>query len=80
MHEAFCLYAERDIFRPYKKYHSTVRETCKMAERLEIKNLILYHTEDKNIQTRKQLYLSEGKQYYRGNLFVLDDREKIVIE
>ena len=51
-----------------------------MAERLEIKNLILYHTEDKNIQTRKQLYLSEGKQYYRGNLFVLDDREKIVIE
>ncbi len=79
MHEAFCMYAERDLFQPYKKHHSTVKEACEMAERLEIKNLILYHTEDKNIEMRKQLYLSEGQQFYHGNLFVPDDREKIIL-
>lgn len=80
MHEAFCLYAERDIFKPYQKYHSTVRDACETAEKLQIENLILYHTEDKNIRNRKQLYLSEGKQYYHGNLVVPDDREVIVVE
>lgn len=80
MHEAFCLYAERDIFQPYKKSHSTVKDACETAERLQIKNLILYHTEDKNIQKRKELYLAEGKQYYSGNLFVPDDREIILLD
>ena len=26
--EAFCLYADRDRFKPYEKHHSTVREAC----------------------------------------------------
>lgn len=79
MHEAFCLYKEKSIFKPYEKNHSTVKEACERAEKLKIKNLILYHTEDMHIQERKELYLAEGKQYFSGNLFVPDDRDRIKI-
>ena len=71
--EAFCLYGQRDIFKPYEKHHSTVREACELAEQLKVPNLILYHTEDRNILQRKKLYTEEGKQFYHGNLFVPDD-------
>ena len=47
LHEAFCLYSQADIFQPYEKNHSTVADACKLAEELKIKNLVLYHTEDK---------------------------------
>lgn len=73
LHEAFCLYSEADIFNPYKKHHSTVKDACELAEQLNIENLILYHTEDKNIKNRRELYLSEGKKYYKGNLYIPDD-------
>jgi len=79
MHEAFCLYAERDIFKPYEKSHSTVKEACELAEKLDIKNAILYHTEDTHIKDRKALYLAEGKEYYSGNLWIPDDGEEIEI-
>lgn len=75
MHEAFCLYSQAEQFRPYEKHHSTVMDACKLAETLGVKNLILYHTEDKNIANRKALYSEEGKQYYTGNLYIPDDLE-----
>lgn len=77
LHEAFCLYAERDIFDPYKKHHSTVKDACELAETLQVKNLLLYHTEDKNITERKTLYAREGRQFYHGNLFIPDDLETL---
>lgn len=79
MHEAFCLYSERDIFKPYEKSHSTVKDACELAAQLEIKNLLLYHTEDSHLQERKALYRAEGQQYYDGNLYVPDDGEQIEI-
>lgn len=75
MHEAFCLYAQADVFKPYEKHHSTVREACQLAQRLNVKNLILYHTEDKNILRRKELYTEEGRSFYDGNLYVPEDLE-----
>lgn len=75
LHEAFCLYEERDRFSPYEKHHSTVREACELAERLHIPHLVLWHTEDKNLKERKRRYTAEGKQFYRGSLSVPDDRE-----
>ena len=74
-HEAFCLYEEREIFKPYEKEHSTVKDACELGERIGVKNLILYHTEDKHIKERKELYLKEGKPYFHGDLYVPDDRE-----
>lgn len=70
LHEAFCLYAQADIFSPYEKHHSTVKDACELAEQLHVKNLILYHTEDTNLSKRRELYTAEGKEYYKGNLYV----------
>ena len=75
MHEAFCLYSQRDVFKPYEKHHSTVKDACVTAGELEVPNLVLYHTEDRNLAHRKRLYTEEGRAYYSGNLFVPEDLE-----
>ena len=77
LHEAFCLYAQAERFKPYEKHHSTVKDACELAQRMQVENLLLYHMEDENISCRKRLYLEEGKKYYHGNLYVPDDLEKI---
>lgn len=77
LHEAFCLYLDRDIYKPYEKHHTTVKEACEHAEELGAKNLILYHTEDRNLADRRRLYTEEGRQYYHGNLIVPDDLDRI---
>ena len=46
LHEAFCLHSQAETFKPYEKHHSTVKDACELAERLGVKNLLLYHTED----------------------------------
>lgn len=77
LHEAFCLYSQADIFNPYKKHHSTVKDACQLAEKLGVKNLLLYHTEDRNLSERKKQYTEEGSQHYHGNLYIPDDLECI---
>ena len=77
LHEAFCLYSERDHFDPYEKHHSTVKDACELAEKLNVRNLLLYHTEDKNLARRKKLYTEEGSQYYKGNLYIPEDLESL---
>ena len=42
-----------------------------------MKNLILYHTEDKNLSRRKEWYTREGTRYYSGNLLIPDDLDVI---
>ena len=49
------------------------------SEELRAKNLILYHTEDKNLADRRKLYTEEGQQYYHGNLIVPDDLDRILL-
>ena len=53
------------------------KDASELAEQLGVQNLILYHTEDKNIVRRKELYTEEGKKYFSGNLYVPEDLEKI---
>jgi ribonuclease Z len=77
LHEAFCLYSEKDIFRPYEKNHATVMDACKNAEKLNAKTVIMYHTEDKNMVNRKKLYTEEGKRFFRGNIIVPEDLDVI---
>lgn len=79
LHEAFCLYSQREKFKPYEKFHTTVKDACEMAEALQIKNMILYHTEDQNYANRKELYLAEGTPYFSGNLYVPYDLERFVL-
>ena len=77
LHEAFCLHAQADIFSPYEKHHSTVKDACEAAEELGVSNLLLYHTEDRSFPHRKKLYTDEGQKYFSGNLWIPDDLECI---
>lgn len=77
MCEAFCLYADRDTFKPYEKCHSTALDAGKLAEKLGVKNLILYHTEEKTLANRKENYTREAAKNFKGRIFVPDDLEVI---
>ena len=80
LHEAFCLYEQRDIYKPYEKCHSTVKDAAELAKRLCVKNLVLWHTEDDTIRKRKSLYKKEAKKYFKGKIFVPYDGEIIELE
>lgn len=80
MSEAFCLYADRERFQPYKKHHSTALDAARLANNLGVKNLILYHTEDKTLETRKERYTAEAQSVFDGPVFVPDDLERITID
>ena len=56
LHEAFCLASDAEHYAPYEKHHSTVKDACTAAEKLHVENLILYHTEDSDMGTRKERY------------------------
>lgn len=77
MHEAFCLYSEADIYEPYEKHHSTVKDACELAERLGVKTLLLYHSVENDYETRKERFVAEGRPYFSGELLVPDDLEVI---
>lgn len=79
MHEAFCLDSEENIFHAYEKNHSTVKSASEVMNKLNVKNLILYHTEESHGTERKALYSKEGKENFNGNIIVPDDLETIDI-
>lgn len=79
MSEAFCLYADRERFKPYEKSHSTARDAGICAGRLNVRNLVLYHTEDETLSTRKSRYAEEARENFTGNVYVPDDLEVIEI-
>lgn len=77
MCEAFCLYRDASLFHPYRKHHSTACDAAMEAEKSEVKSLLLYHTEDKNLKHRKELYTQEAASHFHGEVFVPDDLERI---
>lgn len=77
MSEAFCLYADRDVYKPYEKCHSTALDAGQLATELGAQNLILYHTEDKTLATRKEKYTAEAATTFKGKVAVPDDLEVI---
>lgn len=79
MHEAFCLDSEEDIFHAYEKNHSTAKSASEVMNTLEVKNLILYHTEDSHGTERKLLYTKEAQENFHGNVIVPDELEIIEI-
>lgn len=77
--EAFCLYKDRERFKPYEKHHSTARDAGQLAQQLGVKHLLLYHTEDKTLATRKGCYTEEAAHEFAGTVYVPDDLERILI-
>lgn len=78
-HEAYCLNQEEERFHAYEKNHSTVLSASQVMENLQVKNLILYHTEESHGASRKELFQEEAKTVFSGNVIVPDDLEEIKI-
>ena len=52
-------------------------DAARIAQELEVKNLLLYHTEDRTLDTRKRRYSREAEEFFSGNVFVPGDLEVI---
>ena len=52
---------------------------ARLAERLGVRNLILYHTEDRTLETRRKRYSDEAKTIFSGQVWVPDDLDRIVL-
>jgi ribonuclease Z len=75
--EAFCLYAERERFKPYEKHHSTALDAGRLAAGLGVKNLLLYHTEDSALASRAERYTAEAAEFFNGTIHVPSDLSRI---
>jgi ribonuclease Z len=80
IHEAMCLDSEKEVKQPYRKGHSTAKDACDVANSLNVKNLILYHISNDDVENRKIKFLSENEKYFKGNLYVPNDLEIIDIK
>ena len=80
MHEAFCLESEENIFHAYEKNHSTTKSVSEVMNKLNVKHLILFHTEESHKKQRKKLYTKEAQTYFNGKVIVPNDLETIVID
>ena len=77
IHEAFCIYQDREIYHPYFAHHSTPVEAANTANRLGVKKLILWHSEDQNYENKPALYAKEAEDIFKGEVIVPKDDEVI---
>lgn len=75
--EAFCLYEDREKFKPYEKHHCTAKDVGEMASKLHPKHVVVYHTEDSDLARRKIRYATEVRESFPGDIQVPDDLEII---
>ena len=78
--DAYMAGEEAEEYNPIKRHHhSTVKFVASLCQRLNVKNVILSHTIDTNLQNRKRDFTEDAKKYFEGNVFVPDDLEVIEI-
>lgn len=79
IHEAFCLKSQEKKYKPYEKHHSTAFDAGETARRVNAKNLILWHSEDDNLENKGALYSGEAEGTFEGNVFVPADFDIIIL-
>lgn len=78
--DAYMAGKEAEEYNPIERHHhSTVKFVAEMAERLNIKNIILSHSTDNDLEHRKQIFIDDAKKYYNGNVFAPYDLETFEI-
>ena len=50
------------------------------AQELRARNLILYHTEDRTLETRSERYANEAREVFTGSIIVPDDLQTIPLD
>lgn len=79
IHEAMCLQADADKINPHRISHSTVRDAAENATRAGARHLILFHSEDTGLDTRKARYEAEARQYFDGPVDAPNDLDVITL-
>ena len=64
---------------PYRPHFRHGMDAGRLAKELNVKTLLLYHTEDANLAERKERYTKEAMQMFDGAVLVPDDLERISI-
>jgi len=77
LHESFSLDCNREV--AHKKFHSTAKDAAEIAAAVGTKNLILWHTEDRDLINRQTKYTDEAKQFFNGTTLVPNDLDVIVL-
>ncbi|MBD5225212.1 MAG: MBL fold metallo-hydrolase [Bacteroidales bacterium] len=75
---AFCKYTDRHIYHPYEKHHLTVKDVAETAESVNVRTLILYHSEDTS-PDKTNAYIKEAQKYFSGEIYVPADYDHIYI-
>src|SRR3989344_5788112 len=79
IHEAFCLHKDEATLEAHKKNHGPVKEAALNATRVQAKTLVLFHMEDKTLDTRKEAYTKEARNKFAGEVFVPVDLDFLEI-
>ena len=74
--EAYCLYADRDTYQPYERSHVTSLDVGTIARDMNVRNLLIYHTEDYG-PDRRDLMTREAGSVFSGNIRVPEDMETV---
>lgn len=79
--DAYMAGQEAEEYDPIRRHaHSTVKFVAELCERLNVKNVIMSHTIDTDLEHRKETFTKDAKKYYSGNVYVPDDLEQIEIK
>lgn len=76
-HDADCIGEESEKYTPEKFRHSTSKQAAEFAENLNVKNLILWHTKDFDLENRQEKFIADAKKYFNGNVIVPNDLDVI---
>lgn len=79
LHESFCLETESEKYKPREKNHDTVKSASIKAKNLNVKNLVLWHTQENLGEKRKETYTKEARENFTGNVYVPNDLEEIIL-
>ena len=71
------VYGNDKVMKVIKTIIDMILAKKQLAEELGVKNIILYHTEEKTLATRKENYTREAAENFKGRIFVPDDLEVI---
>ena len=71
------VYGNDKVMKVIKTIIDMILAKKQLAEELGEKNIILYHTEEKTLATRKENYTREAAENFKGRIFVPDDLEVI---